>query len=231
MTSSYALNCPGCGEANTADMAFCIFCGAPLKSGAGAATGSSLAPGNRPSTMAAAPRTCANCGQTDSLNSQFCIFCGSRVDGPMGGNGPASGVQAAVQPMAERQTDSRPTGSRMTGLVASIVAGVLGAGLGLGMSWWYTQSTEQPKGGRTLPHKGLVILTSSPYSRFEIVNDNRRYLAGKTGKEGDVILENVSPDSYHVRVMSSDGNRWESNIVVKPGEPYIIGGQQELFTQ
>ncbi len=40
-----------------------------------------------------------------------------------------------------------------------------------------------------MPHKGLVILTSSPYSNFEIVNDDRRYLSGKTGKEGDIILE------------------------------------------
>lgn len=118
------------------------------------------------------------------------------------------------------------------GLLAAVFAGLLGAGLGVGMSWWYNQSAEPAKPGRELPAKGLVILTSKPYSTFEIVSDDRHFVTGKTGKDGDVALDTVSPDKYHVRVISRDGNdRWEGNIVVKPGEPYIIGGQTELFTQ
>jgi hypothetical protein len=231
MTSGVPLTCPSCGEANTTDMAFCIFCGSALRHApvATVPTGAIPLDVTRVSGGGPRPRTCANCGQTDSLNSVFCIFCGARVDGPLTPAGSLpTGIQAVSGPNLAEQRASR---ARLWGVVACIVAGGLGAGLGLGVSWYYHSKSEPPKLARDLPAKGLVILTGAPYSSFQVVSDGRRFLTGKTGKDGDIVLDDLEPNKYHVLVQSPEGNSWQGDVAVKSGEPYVIGGETELFTR
>jgi hypothetical protein len=230
MTSG-PVHCPGCGEANTTDMAFCIFCGAALKSSQVATlpTGAIPLDQGRPSAVVPRARTCVNCGQTDSLNSQFCIFCGARVEGP---SAAASGSQMAAHPGGDsRPAEQRGSRSRVWGLVACILAGGIGAGLGFGTSWWYHQKDAPPETARELPSKGLVILTAEPYSYFQVISEGRRYVTGKTGKDGDIALEQLEPNQYKVFVRSPEGKRWQGQVTVKAGEACVIGDKPELFAR
>jgi hypothetical protein len=218
-------------------MAFCIFCGAPLKGQAASAptgpidnmkTSMSVRPGG--------PRTCVNCGQADPLNSVFCVFCGARIDGPVAATGAVGGISgagAAVSAVMEsKTTDQRAARWRTTGLVATIVAGMLGAVLGLGMAF-FSASREVPTGPAIdLPRHGMVILTGQPHTFFQISRDGRRFTTGKTGINGDAALE-LAEGTYHVKLVAPDNRVWEKDVTLKEDAPLVLGGgpEGEIFKE
>lgn len=259
-----SVNCPACHEENSTDMAFCIYCGAPLKAvvsgkpagapqgmgglGAGAASGGNMAASGgtgaaRMSAAAARPRFCTSCGQSDTLNSQFCIFCGSKVEEPIvAGNPAASGPRPAVTPdvsmpdvsPAIKDSAARRASQKTTGTIATICASLLGIGLGLGLSWYYNNQAGPARPTVILPPHGLVILTARPHSFFQVVStNNRRFLSGKTGADGDVSMEDLDPGDYHITVKSPEGEVWEKDIKVEASDPLVIGAppDSELFSK
>jgi hypothetical protein len=221
-------------------MAFCIFCGAPLKPGG---KPSMLNPmevtqGSRASQQVGRPRTCVSCGQTDPLNSVFCIFCGASVDGNAGvpvtgGKNGGSGVQQAVADVGAAAPEQRGNG-RSNGLLAAIVAGVLGSALGVGIAFLSAQNTP-PAASVELPAQGLAILTAQPHSFFQISSkSNKRFLAGKTGPDGDIAIEDLRPDAYDVTITSPSGQNYEESVDLQDGDnAVIIGGppKGELFSK
>lgn len=217
---SSAVTCPGCNQENTTDMAFCIFCGTPLKADA------------KPSVAVGRGRKCVSCGQADSLNSQFCIYCGARVEGPvLGATGSASvggrnGYEVAGGAGSGQSThDQRLTSGRMLGFVAMGVAGLLGGAVGLLVAWFNAQNSPATTAVAVPPNNELTILTAAPNAAIEMVSkDKRRFLAGKTGPNGDLSLEKLRADEYHVSVVGPDGKKWEKDIDVKDDDPTIVGG-------
>lgn len=252
-----SVNCPSCHEENTTDMAFCIYCGAPLKAvvpgpagsanaalgvggmtsaGAGAPTGS-----QRMSGAATRARFCTSCGQADSLNRQFCIFCGAKVEEPLVAGTPAAPPRtgpsvdriSAISEAAMAETPRRSS-SKTTGAVAMVFAALFGTTLGLGLSWYYNNQPGPAHIPVQLPQHGLVLLTAQPNSFFEVTSANRRrFLSGKTGMNGDVAMEDLDPGEYHVAVKSPDGELWEKDVRVGDSDPLVIGAppERELFSK
>lgn len=257
MTS--AVFCTQCGQQNSGDMAFCIFCGAPMTQSVGAVSGKATGFGNpagadslagdfsgggsgrAAATGSIGQRACASCGQTDPLNGVFCIFCGASVDGPNGSGALPNGTGASA-----RSTPSGGAGIAVPGtagvseskkswlsgaIVPVILAGALGGVLGVGLATWSSQSAEKQP-ALALPEQGLTILTAQPDSYFKIASkSNKRFIAGKTGADGDVSIEELRPDNYHVSITAPDGKRHEEDIEVTRDNPVVIGGSpgSELF--
>jgi hypothetical protein len=82
-----------------------------------------------------------------------------------------------------------------------------------------------------LPTHGLVLLTAEPYASFKLVNGGRHFMAGKTGPEGDITIDDIKPGSYDVEVRAADGRVENRKVDVKAGEPTVIGNDTELFGQ
>lgn len=183
----------------------------------------------QPSASVARGRTCVSCGQTDTLNSQFCIFCGARVEGPVAGNGTPGTMASAVDALPV------PRGSQASalglGILGCVVAGLIGASLGGGLAYMKSQKV-MPQASVKLPESGLTILTTAPNAVFEVESeDHKRFLVGKTGPDGDVNIEELRPDQYHVTVTSPGGEVWEKDVAVNSSTPVTLGAapDEELF--
>ncbi len=216
--------CPGCGEQNTTEMAFCIYCGAPLKASAE----------RKASVSAARGRTCASCGQTDMLNSQFCIFCGALVEGnmPVSGQNGAGADRGASAPGQDAR-EQHPASARNIGIAAVVVAGILGAALGLAMSWMGGKDAP-PQAAVHLPAEGLTILTTKPHSAVQIDSqDKPSFIAARTGVDGDLSLPNVNPGQYQVTITAPDGEKVQQAVTVPDSGAIIIGGPPgaEIFAK
>lgn len=243
MTAS--LTCSSCGEANSTEMAFCIFCGAPLKSAKPASHSTSV--GNAPyadrsPALGPAPtptnlgglRSCTNCGQADALSGTFCVFCGAQMGATSVTAGPGGGslgqAMTAISPELAA-SEQRRARARSMGLAMALTAGALGAVLGGAMAYWYNHDVAPKEPARELPSHGLVILTAEPYAGFKLVGGGRRFLAGKTGAQGDITIDDIKPGNYDVELRAADGRTERLKVAVKAGEPTVIGGQTELFAR
>lgn len=137
---------------------------------------------------------------------------------------PAVGLDPAV-------SEQRLAKQRAMSVIMCLAAGLLGAGLGGGMAYWYNHDDAPPKITRALPSHGLVILTAEPFANFKLVSSGRRFLAGKTGAEGDITIEDIRPGEYDVEVKAADGRVETRKVAVKSGVPTVIGEDTELFAQ
>ena len=102
------IKCPNCGRENSADSAFCSFCGAKID---GQSAG---APEQRSTVL-----RCPNCGKEISAGDLFCGFCGAKVDQAAAGlyeEAPA-GQQVVGQQTASQQASGQGMPIRQTAAV------------------------------------------------------------------------------------------------------------------
>ncbi len=245
MASGSAISCPTCHQQNTAEMAFCIFCGGSLKGlipvpekdsfAARLAEAESEVLSAAEGDNSDALRVCPKCNSADPLNNSFCIICGTRIPYRERSAGVTSSVMVQSELLSLKQdistiqasvgTTAVAPAARSPALVVFSLLALLGLAVGAGGGYVQLRQPEAVP-PLILPSHGLAILTAKPFSDlFLEYPDRRNFLIGRTGSTGSVCLDiDPEPTAYQVTLTSDDGRSIHAPAAIQAGKPTVLGG-------
>lgn len=199
--------CPACGELNDAGMAFCMFCGDPLRfSKTKVIPGLNVSEGHK----------CPSCGKFDPLCERFCIFCGAETS-------PDPKLMACdtAEIPIPNSAIATPNQKLPPILLAAPTGVVLGLILGLLV---IRPNFEMAVAKQTWPGQGLVIYASPPGCQVTVVESlERNFTLGNTGPKGELALCDLPPGSYHVSISHPQYESFSCEVRIEPKQVVPIG--------
>jgi uncharacterized membrane protein YvbJ len=209
--------CPSCKQANEADMAFCIHCGAKLEA--------DNAQANK-NTMAGDAFTCTSCGKTDPLNKHFCIHCGAKtvhtsyVDKSNLGQNIGTNKSKDVFKVNIFQ-------SIFSNLFIAVLLGLI---IGILSAIKFAPDTCKILLQNICKNKDIVIYTKQTSANILLSDEQKQnFIVGETSNSGEIAISNLKSGKYNITLLGNTDNTANQQIELTDlNRPYIIGYPKRL---
>lgn len=177
-------------------------------------------------------RVCPKCSSADPLNRDFCVICGTKIPKRERVSGVTSSVMVQSELMSLKEEISTVQAVRsqaqaplrVPGYVIFPVLALVGLSLGCAAGLYNIERTVPPPAASAFPDRGLSMITAVPYADiFVELPDRRDFIFGRTGKSGQLALEELVPGTYKVDVNGSGGENFGTTVMIERGKPALLG--------
>ena len=208
------LVCTACNKTDPLNAQFCVYCGgrcipSPLAMQPGRQSFSSI-PSFSSTSVPAYPS-----GTMPGYQS------GSQIP-----SHPPQPVQdtALSQEFVRSAPQVGPGSGRGLGILAIILALILGAGGSIGVIYYMKEDVQKSALSSSWPSEGLLILSNVPNGEFRIDDSKKKAIIfGRLSPRGNLHLPSISQGAYTLTISDGNGKEYKSEVSVNQGGSNVIG--------